>query len=382
MMGGDPFPGDAAAVAASEIPVDDTRYDIAIVGGGPAGLTAALYAGRSEKRTILFEGKGLLGGQLLNTELLEDYPGFVSVLGTDLAAAMEEQARRFGAEIVPEPVVSIRADVNGERVVVTEGGTEYRAGAVVITAGGNPRKLDVPGEVEYSGRGVSYCAVCDGAFFKGRHLAVVGGGDAAVEEGLFLTRYASKVTIIHRRDEFRASPVLVKEAREHPGVELLMDTVVEAIEGTDIDVASGAGSVTHLRLRSARTGEASTLDVGGVFIFVGFIPNTNLVDTHVEHDAGGYYVADPFTMMTSVPGLFAAGDVRAQLTRQVTTAVGDATTATLAAVKWVEERDKGHADPFAGGTYGSTGWTISNSIPEPSPASPGRTEGEAAGAPA
>ncbi len=359
--------------------MDDHTYDIAIVGGGPAGLTAALYAGRSEVRSVLFEAKGLLGGQLLNTELLEDYPGFVSVLGTDLAASMEEQARRFGAAIVPEQVTGIHVEPDGMKVITTTDG-EYRAPAVIVTAGGNPRKLEVPGEEEYAGHGVSYCAVCDGAFFKGQHLAVVGGGDAAVEEAVFLTRYASKVTLIHRRDQFRASPILVTEAREHPKVEFLLDTVVDAIEGTPLDVATGSGHVTRMRLRSAVTGAESTLDVGGVFIFVGFLPNTNLVDVHIDHDPAGYYVTDPFTMMTSVPGLFAAGDVRAQLTRQVTTAVGDATTATLAATKWVEERAKGHPDPFAGKHVGSVGWSMSASVDEPCPVLPGVTEGEATAA--
>ncbi|HEY6378897.1 MAG TPA: FAD-dependent oxidoreductase [Candidatus Dormibacteraeota bacterium] len=359
--------------------MEDRSYDIAIVGGGPAGLCAALYAGRSEVRSAVFEAKGLVGGQLLNTELLEDYPGLVSVLGVDLAAAMEEQARRFGADIVPEQVTGIHVRPDGMKVITTTDG-EYLAPAVILTAGGNPRKLGVRGEVEYAGRGVSYCAVCDGAFFKGVHLAVIGGGDAAVEEAVFLTRYASQVTLVHRRDQFRASPILMKDAREHPRIEFALDTVVEAIEGTPLDVASGGGHVTQLRVRNVKTGAQSALPVGGVFIFVGFIPNTNLVDVHVEHDAGGYYVTDPFSMMTNVPGLFAAGDVRAQLTRQVTTAVGDATTATLAAVKWVEERAKGNPDPFVPGHRGSEGWTLSANLEEPCPVLPGRTEGEAAAA--
>jgi len=325
--------------------VDQPAYDIAIIGGGPAGLTAALYAGRSMVRSVLFEAKGL-GGQLLNTELVEDYPGFKSVLGADLAVAMAEQARHFGADIVEEGVNEVRVLDDGSKLIVTDSG-EYQAAAVIVTAGGNPRKLEIPGEVEYAGRGVSYCAVCDGAFFKQVHLAVIGGGDAAVEEAIFLTRYASKVTLIHRRDEFRASPVLAHEAQHHEKIELRMNTVVEAIEGTAIDENTGTGSVTHLHLRDTVTDERSTLDVGGVFIFVGFIPNTNLVDRHIEHDEGGYYKTDPLSMMTSVPGIFAAGDVRSQLTRQVTTAVGDATTATIAATKWVEERAKGNPDPWA-----------------------------------
>jgi thioredoxin reductase (NADPH) len=219
------------------------------------------------------------------------------------------------------------------KVVETDAG-EYRAPAVIVTAGGNPRNLDVPGEMELAGRGVSYCAVCDGAFFDGLELAVIGGGDAAVEEALFLTRYATKVTLIHRRAQFRAQPILIDEARNHPKIDILVDKVVESIEGNH--------KVSHLELRDTVTGEASQLPVGGVFIFVGFIPNTGLIDQHIEHDAAGYYLTDPMTMMTNVPGIFAAGDVRAQLTRQITTAVGDATTATIAASKWVEERARGN----------------------------------------
>jgi thioredoxin reductase (NADPH) len=325
--------------------VDDRTFDIAVIGAGPAGLAAALYAGRSLVRTVVIEGKAP-GGQLLNTELIEDYPGFMSILCHELATQMTEQASRFGAEMVYAPATRIRVEEEGTKVVETDAG-EYRAPAVIITAGGNPRKLEIPGEEEYAGRGVSYCAVCDGAFFKGEHLAVIGGGDAAVEEAMFLTRYASKVTLIHRRDEFRASPILVEEARRDPKLTMILDTVVTSIEGTPLDTGDHTGKVTHLRLLNCKTEEESTLDVGGVFIFVGFLPNTGLVDRHVAHDDGGYYLTDPYSMMKSVPGIFAAGDVRSQLTRQITTAVGDATTAALAATKWVEERAKGNPDPFA-----------------------------------
>ena len=322
--------------------MSSSEFDIAIIGAGPAGLTAALYAGRNKLNAVLIESKAP-GGQLLNTELIEDYPGFLSILGGDLAAVMLQQATHFGAELVSSLVNRVRVEASGVKVVETDDG-EFRAPAVIVTAGGNPRKLDVPGEQEYAGRGVSYCAVCDGAFFQNRELAVIGGGDAAIEEGLFLTRYASKVTIIHRRSEFRAQPILLEEAKAHPKVEIVTDTVVEAIEGDE-------QKVTNLRLRHVVTGAESTMDVGGVFIFVGFIPNTGLVDTHVDHDKAGYYVTDPMTMMTNVPGLFAAGDVRSQLTRQITTAVGDATTATIAAGKWVEEWQK-HRAPAAASTEG------------------------------
>jgi len=303
-------------------------YEIAIVGAGPAGLTAALYAGRALKRTVLLEA-GIPGGELLNTETIEDYPGFVSITGPDLASKMTEHALSFGAEMVPARVSSISLEPDGKKRIAVEDGEPYFAKAVILTAGGQPRKLDVVGEQEYAGRGVSYCAVCDGAFFKGEHLAVVGGGDAALEEAAFLTRYASKVTVIHRRKEFRAQPVLVERARKNPKMEFVLDSVVEEVIGD-------GQRVEALRLRHLPGGEGSTLTVGGVFIFIGFLPNSGLLAMHADHDSQGYYLTDS-NMQTSVPGIYAAGDVRAQLTRQVTTAVGDATTAAMAATKLVEE---------------------------------------------
>jgi thioredoxin reductase (NADPH) len=314
------------------VPTHD--FDIAIIGGGPAGLTAALYAGRNRERAVLLEGKAP-GGQLLNTELIEDYPGFLSILGGELATVMEEQAAHFGTELVRTEVKAIKLQPNGMKLVETYDG-DYRAPAVIITAGGNPRKLGVSGEEEFAGRGVSYCAVCDGAFFKDVHLAVAGGGDAAVEEALFLTRYASRVTIIHRRKEFRAQPILLDAARTHPKIDFLVDTIIESIDGDE--------KVRRLSLRNLDTERRSELEVGGIFVFIGFIPNTQLVDAHLDHDKAGYYVTDPMTMMTNIPGIFAAGDVRSQLTRQITPAVGDATTATIAASKWIEDWRRGRDD--------------------------------------
>ena len=310
------------------------RFDIVIIGAGPAGLTAALYAGRNMEHAVLVENKAP-GGQLLNTELIEDYPGVKSILGVDLAQVMMDQATGFGTEIVSAEVESVHVHPDGLKTVETSVG-DIVAPAVILTAGGNPRKLAVPGEDELAGRGVSYCAVCDGAFFKDVHLAVVGGGDAAVEEALFLTRYASKVTIIHRREHFRAQGMLVDEAKHNPKIDFVLNSVVESIDGDDV--------VHSVSLRNVETGERSVLEVGGVFIFVGFLPNTGLVDTHVDHDEAGYYLTDAMTLMTSVAGIFAAGDVRSQLTRQISTAVGDATTATIAAAKWVEEWKRGRID--------------------------------------
>jgi thioredoxin reductase (NADPH) len=305
------------------------ELDLIIVGAGPAGLTGALYAGRSMLRTVVLE-KGVPGGELLNTELIEDYPGFESVKGFELAEKMAAHALKFGAELVTDGVTSVEREADGLFTVATETGERYRAPAVLLTAGGTPTKLGVPGEVEYAGKGTSYCAVCDGHFFRGEVLGVVGGGDAAVEESEFLTRYASKVWLIHRRHELRASNILQQRLFRNPKIEVIWDSVVERIEG------NGKG-VTHLALRNTATGASSTLPVGGVFIFVGFQPNTGVVKGHVTHDAGGHIVANE-NMMSSIPGLFVAGDVRAQLTRQVTTAVGDATTAVIAATRYLAER--------------------------------------------
>lgn len=308
--------------------MNDRQFEIAVIGAGPAGLTAALYAGRALKRTLLLE-YGIPGGELLNTEDVEDYPGFASIKGPELATRMAEHALTFGAELVTARVTSIVPQADGLKRIELEEGEPYLAEAVIITAGGHPRKLEVPGEEEFAGRGVSYCAVCDGAFFKGAHLAVVGGGDAALEEATFLTRYARQVTVVHRREDFRAQPILVERARQNGKVEFLLDRVVEEIQGEQ-------GRVSGLRLRHLPSGRSEVLEVGGVFVFIGFLPNTGLLRVHADHDGQGYYLTDS-NMMTSVPGVYAAGDVRAQLTRQVTTAVGDATTAALAATKQVEE---------------------------------------------
>ncbi|MGH7700898.1 MAG: thioredoxin-disulfide reductase [Gemmatimonadales bacterium] len=301
-------------------------YDVIIVGAGPAGLCAAMYAGRGMLRGLTIE-RGAPGGELLNTDLIEDYIGFESIKGWELAQKMAAHAMKFGAEIATDTVRTVRQTDDGGFDVLTEGGRTYRAPAVILTAGGTPVKLGVPGEQAYAGKGVSYCAVCDGAFFKGEVLAVVGGGDAAVEEADYLTRYAEKVYIVHRRDRFRASKILQERAFANPKIEVIWNKVVTEIHGDD-------RKVTHLALQDAVDGQASRLDVGGVFVFIGFKPNTGLIDGHVKHDAGGYLVTDE-RMMTSIPGLFAAGDVRSQLTRQITTAVGDATTAAIAVEKYL-----------------------------------------------
>ena len=319
-------------------------YDVIIVGAGPAGLCAAMYAGRGMLKALTIE-RGAPGGELLNTDLIEDYIGFESIKGWELAQKMTEHAKKFGAEVVTDTVEKIRKAEDGWFDVATTRGHTYRAPAVILTAGGTPVKLGVPGEKEYAGKGVSYCAVCDGAFFKGEVLAVVGGGDAAVEEADYLTRYATKVYIVHRRHQLRASKIIQERAFANPKIEMVWNKRVLEIKGTE-------RGTDHLVLEDTARGGGggggrATLAVGGVFIFVGFKPNSGLVEGHAKHDAGGYFITDE-RMMTSIPGLFAAGDVRSQLTRQITTAVGDATTAAIAVEKYLaglREREKAGVAP-------------------------------------
>ena len=308
------------------------RYDVVIVGAGPAGLAAGLYAARMNLNTVVLE-RGPVGGQLLNTELVEDYPGIESILGSELAIKMGDHARKFGLQIREfEPVAGITVE-GDDKVVRLESGEELRAPAVILAAGGLPRYLEVPGEKDYWGRGVSYCAVCDGAFFKGEELAVVGGGDAALEEGDFLTRYASRVHIVHRRDQFRAQPILRERAKANPKIRFVLDAQVKEIYGDD--------KVRGLKYESG--GRLRDLEVGGVFVFIGFVPNSGLLKVHAEHDPAGYLLTDR-DLLTSVDGVWAVGDVRAQLTKQIATAVGDGTTAAVAASMHVERlRDRARA---------------------------------------
>src|SRR5437879_13344458 len=261
-----------------------STYDLVIGGAGPAGLCAALYAGRGMLKAITIE-RGAPGGELLNTDLIEDYIGFESIKGRELAVKFAEHAKKFGAELVTDTVEKVRKAPDGWFDVVTARGHTYRAPAVILTAGGTPVKLGVPGEKEFAGKGVSYCAVCDGAFFKGEILAVVGGGDAAVEEADYLTRYAAKVYILHRRDRFRASKILQQRAFANPKIEVIWNKRVLEIKGS----AKGAEAV---RLEDTVTGEQASLPVGGVFIFIGFKPNTGLIEGHVKHDANGYLLTD------------------------------------------------------------------------------------------
>jgi len=304
------------------------EYDVIVVGAGPAGLTAGLYTGRAKLSTVILERMGP-GGQLLNTELIEDYPGFRSITGFEMAEKFEEHARDFGATWEYGEVEEIWSAGRWKMLRTTDGEL-YRAKAIIVTTGGMPRKLGVPGEAEYAGKGVSYCAVCDGAFFKEQKLAVVGGGDAAVEEANFLTRYASELYLIHRRDEFRAQKVYQERLFGHANASAILDTVVEEIGGN--------GKVEWARLRNLKTDEVSTLEVGGVFIYVGFQPNSRIFREPVQLDEMGFIFTDE-KMETAIPGVFCAGDVRAQYVRQISNAVGDATIAAIAATKFIEAWD-------------------------------------------
>jgi thioredoxin reductase (NADPH) len=312
-----------------DIMLERHQVDVIIVGGGPAGLCAAMYAGRGMLQTVLLE-RGVPGGELLNTEWIEDYPGFEKIKGAELARLMTEHARAFGADIRQENVETIAQREDGMFEVTTSRGLVFEAPAVILTAGGNPNKLGVPGELEYAGRGVSYCAVCDGAFFKGETIAVVGGGDAAVEESEYLTRYAEKVYLIHRRDQLRASKLLQERLFANPKIEVIWNKQV-------LELVGNPSGLTTIELQDTVTRERSSLAATGCFVFIGFKPNTALIQGHPAHDPNGYLITDD-RMMTSIPGLFAAGDLRVQLTRQITTAVGDATTAAIAVEKFLSDR--------------------------------------------
>lgn len=300
-------------------------------------MCAGMYAGRAMLKAVVLE-RGFPGGELLNTEVIEDYPGFEHVLGHELAQKFADHAMKFGAEFRNGVVVqNVRKQSDGSFEVHSDNGDVYRAPAVILTAGGTPVKLGVPGELEYAGKGVSYCAICDGAFFRDHVIAVVGGGDAATEEADFLTRYAEKVYLIHRRSELRSSKILQQRLFANPKIEMVWNAVVEGVEGDE------QGLVRNLKLRDTNTNALRDLAATGLFVFVGFRPNTGIVDGHVDHDEMGYLRTDA-NMHTSILGLFAAGDVRSQLTRQVTTAVGDATTAAIAVEKYLKALADGDAN--------------------------------------
>lgn len=305
---------------------EEKIYDVIIAGAGPAGMTAAVYAARSNMSTLMIE-RGIPGGQMANTEAVENYPGFESILGPDLSNKMFEHAKKFGAEYAYGDIREIKDGKDYKTVVC--GNKEYKAVTVIVTTGAEYRKLGVPGEKEFAGRGVSYCAVCDGAFFKEKKLAVIGGGDSAVEEGTYLTRFASGVTIIHRRDKLRAQKILQNRAFNNEKVDFIWDTVCTKINGKD-------GKVSGLTLRNTKTGEESEYPVDGVFIYVGMDPLSKAVENLGITDEQGYIMTNE-KMETSIPGIFAAGDVRQKELRQIVTATGDGSIAADNAQKYVEK---------------------------------------------
>ncbi|HXG41889.1 MAG TPA: thioredoxin-disulfide reductase [Dehalococcoidia bacterium] len=301
------------------------EYDIVIVGGGPAGLAAGLYAARARRRTALLE-KGVIGGQISLTETIENYPGIESIGGFDLAQAMLRQAESYGLETHYLEAKSLE-QADGKWLVRTDE-KDFLAKAVIITAGADYNRLGVPGEERLTGRGVSYCATCDAAFFKDEEVAVVGGGDAAMDEGLFTARYASKVYVIHRRDQLRASRILQERAFANPKMHFIWNTVVTEVLGEE--------AVEGLRLRNVVSGEESVLPVKAVFIFIGHHPNTDWLKGLVPMDNGGHIVVNEW-METGLPGLFAAGDVRKNAARQVVSSAGDGATAAIAADRYISE---------------------------------------------
>jgi len=301
------------------------EYDIVIVGGGPAGLAAALYAARGRHRTLLLE-KGVIGGQISLTELVENYPGVPSVNGFDLAQTMHKQAESYGLETEYLEVTALERE--NQRWRLRTQTDDFIAKAVIITSGADYNKLGVPGEERLTGRGVSYCAICDAAFFKDQEVAVVGGGDSALDEGLFATRFTSEVTVIHRRDQLRAGPILQERAFANPKMHFTWDTVVTEILGQE--------QVTGVRLHNRVSGEESVLPVAAVFVFIGQHPNTGFLRGLVTTDNGGHILVNDW-MATELPGLFAAGDVRQNSARQVATSVGDGVTAAIAADHYISE---------------------------------------------
>jgi len=306
------------------------KEKVIIIGSGPAGFTAALYAARAELNPLVITGD-VLGGQVSLTYEVENYPGFVEgVGGGELVQIFKDQAERFGARVEFDYVTEVDFTKGSPFTIKTRAGKEYEAETVIISTGASARKLNVPGEDEYLGTGVSYCATCDGFFFRGKDLIVVGGGDSALEEAHFLTRYANSVRIVHRRDGLRASSVMQNRAFRSDKISFIWNTVVEEIIGDP--------QVKQVRVRNVRTDEVSTIDADGVFIFIGHDPNNELFKGQLEMDEHGYLITDD-KYMTSVPGVFAAGEIQDPVYRQVATSVGQGTAAAMSANWWLEDRE-------------------------------------------
>jgi len=317
-----------SGLASAKRSLESERVKVLILGAGPAGMSAALYAARAELAPVVLTGTAL-GGQASLTHVIENYPGFPEgVGGLELGELFQKQAERFGARFEFDTATSV--DLSKRPFTVKTYSKEYLADVVILTTGASPNHLQIPGETELTGKGVSYCATCDGWFFKDKKVVVVGGGDSALEEGLFLTRFASEVTIIHRRDQLRAGAILQRRAQENPKVRFIFDTVVTAAEGQK--------AVERLRLKNVKSGEESTLDTDGLFIFIGHTPNTQLYQGQVEMTPAGYVVTD-MEMRTSVPGVYAAGEVNDPHFRQVITSAGMGAAAAISATRFLEAEE-------------------------------------------
>jgi thioredoxin reductase (NADPH) len=324
--------------------------ELIIIGSGPAGYTAAVYAARAQLQPLVFEGTQF-GGALMTTTEVENYPGFTDgVMGPELMEQMRNQAIRFGAELRTEDVeeVSLTADVK----TVVANGVTYRARAIILAMGAAARYLDVPGEQQLLGRGVSSCATCDGFFFRDQDIAVIGGGDSAMEEATFLSRFARSVTVVHRRDDFRASKIMIERAKNDPKLRWRTNAVVTEVLGD--------GSVKGLRLRDTHTGEESTLDVTGMFVAIGHEPRSGLVRGQLETDDAGYVTVLTPSTKTGVPGVFACGDLVDHTYRQAVTAAGSGCAAAIDAERWLAE---GPVDPeLAGGGYGTASEQVASVV--------------------
>ncbi|MCW1958300.1 MAG: thioredoxin-disulfide reductase [Mycobacterium sp.] len=322
--------------------MSDQVHDVIVIGSGPAGYTAAIYTARAELKPLVFEGTSF-GGALMTTTEVENFPGFRSgIMGPELMDEMREQALRFGADLQMEDVESVSLDGPVKKVVTADGET-HLARAVILAMGAAARYLGVPGEQELLGRGVSACATCDGFFFKDQDIAVVGGGDSAMEEATFLTRFARSVTLVHRRDEFRASRIMLDRARSNEKITFLTNTTVVAVEGDT--------TVTGLQVRNVLTGEESTLPVTGVFVAVGHDPRSELVRDVIDVDPDGYVLVQGRSTATSLPGVFAAGDLVDRTYRQAITAAGSGCAAAIDAERWLAEADDAEAhDPQNAGS--------------------------------
>ncbi len=312
---------------------DNDVHDLIIIGGGPAGYTAALYSARANLRPLVIEGFAW-GGQLMITSDVENYPGYPDgIMGPEMMQDFRRQAERFGSEFLTDDVTSVDFSERPLRVYV--GGREYRAEAVIVATGASARQLGLESERTLQGRGVSYCAVCDASFFREKEVVVVGGGDSAMEEAIFLTKFATKVILVHRRDEFRASQIMLDRARANPKIEWITNATVEEV------VAGEGGQVTAARIRDLETGELRELQAQGVFVAIGHDPNTKLFLDQLDHDQAGYLVTHDGTA-TNIPGVFAAGDVVDHVYRQAVTAAGMGTMAALDAERWLAAQE-GHA---------------------------------------